>query len=252
MRIAIIEDEPLAAEKLERYLLKYDTNIEVLSKLNSLETAIPWIVENKAQVDLFFMDVQLSDGLSFEIFSQVTINKPVIFTTAFDEFAVDAFKVNSIDYLLKPITFTDLSRALKKLAALKEQFSHSNQITPILTTLGKRSYKDRFLVKIGNHIKSIPVEDIIAFQAEGRDVSLFTKQAKEYIIEYKLEVLAELVDPKLFYRVNRGFVVALKAINDVMVFSNRRLKLTLAPNIHKEIVVSREKVSDFKKWFEGS
>jgi len=252
MRIVIIEDEPLAAEKLERYLLKYNASIEVLAQLNSLETAIPWIVENKTKVDLFFMDVQLSDGLSFEIFSQVTINKPVIFTTAFDEFAVDAFKVNSIDYLLKPITFTDLSRALKKLDALQKQFSNVEQMAPIIKSMGQKSYKDRFLVKVGNHIKSIPTEAIIAFQAEGRDVSLFTKNGKEYVIEYKLEALEELLSPKLFYRVNRGFIVALKSISDVMVYANRRLKLTLSPDIHQEIVVSREKVGAFKQWFEGN
>lgn len=252
MRIVIIEDEPLAAEKLERYLLKYNASIEVLAQLNSLETAIPWILENKTKVDLFFMDVQLSDGLSFEIFSQVTINKPVIFTTAFDEFAVDAFKVNSIDYLLKPITFTDLSRALKKLDALQKQFSNVEQMAPIIKSMGQKSYKDRFLVKVGNHIKSIPTEAIIAFQAEGRDVSLFTKNGKEYVIEYKLEALEELLSPKLFYRVNRGFIVALKSISDVMVYANRRLKLTLSPDIHQEIVVSREKVGAFKQWFEGN
>ncbi|MDT0607582.1 LytR/AlgR family response regulator transcription factor [Croceitalea rosinachiae] len=252
MRIAIIEDEPLAAEKLERYLLKYNAAIEVLTHLNSLETAIPWITTNKTNVDLFFMDVQLSDGLSFEIFSQITINKPVIFTTAFDEFAVDAFKVNSIDYLLKPITFTDLSRALKKLDVMQKQFSNTEQMAPIIKSMRQKSYKDRFLVKVGNHIKSIPIEDIIAFQAEGRDVSLWTKKGKEYIIEYKLEALEELLNPKLYYRVNRAFVVALKAISDVMVYANRRLKLTLSPDIHKEIVVSREKVGMFKKWFEGN
>ena len=252
MRIVIIEDEPLAAEKLERYLLKYNASIEVLAQLNSLETAIPWIVENKTKVDLFFMDVQLSDGLSFEIFSQVTINKPVIFTTAFDEFAVDAFKVNSIDYLLKPITFTDLSRALKKLDALQKQFSNIEQMAPIIKSMGQKNYKDRFLAKVGNHIKSIPVEAIVAFQAEGRDVSLFTKNGKEYVIEYKLEALEELLNPKLFYRVNRGFIVALKSISDVMVYANRRLKLTLSPDIHQEIVVSREKVGAFKQWFEGN
>ena len=252
MKTVIIEDEPLAAEKLERYLKKYNDKIEVLVVLNSLEAAIPWISENKDTVDLFFMDVQLSDGLSFEIFSHVIIKKPVIFTTAFDEYAVDAFKVNSIDYLLKPITFTDLSRALRKLDALQKQFANTAQITPILKSMVNKSYKDRFLVKVGNHIKSIPIEDLIAFQAEGRDVSLFTQRGKEYVIEYKLETLEELLDPKLFYRVNRGFIVSLRAINDVMVYSNRRLKLTLTPDIRKEIIVSREKVGSFKRWFEGN
>lgn len=252
MKVVVIEDEPLAAEKLTRYLLKYNDSIEILKTLSSLKEAIPWISEHKSSVDLFFMDVQLSDGLSFELFSQLSINKPIIFTTAFDEFAVDAFKVNSIDYLLKPITFTALSQALKKLDSLQKQFSNSKNITPLIKQLSTKSFKDRFLVKIGNHIRSIPSSDIIAFQAEGRDVSLFTVNGKEYLIEYKLETLEGLIDPKTFFRVNRGFVVALNAISDVTVYSNRRLKLLLNPTIEKDIVVSREKVNDFKKWFEGN
>ncbi len=252
MRVVIIEDELLAAEKLSRYLLKHNSAIEILKTLGSLKEAIPWITANKSSVDLFFMDVQLSDGLSFEIFSQLSINKPIIFTTAFDEFAVDAFKVNSIDYLLKPVTFTALSQALKKLDNLQKQYFTIENNRPLLEQLTQKTFKDRFLVKIGNHIRSIPSEDIIAFQADGRDVSLFTSKGKEYLIEYKLEVLEGLIDPKLFYRVNRGFIVALDAISDVTLYSNRRLKLTLSPAVEKEIVVSREKVNDFKKWFEGN
>ncbi len=252
MKVVIIEDEPLAAEKLQRYLQKFNEEIEVLCTLDSLKSAIPWIAKNKNEVDLFFMDVQLSDGLSFEIFSNEEIDKPVIFTTAFDEFAVDAFKVNSIDYLLKPITFTDLSKALKKLKRLQQQFSRPQKFAAAIEKLSNKSYKDRFLVSIGNHIRSIPVNDISAFQAEGRDVSLFTLEGKEYLIEYKLEALKELLDPKQFFRVNRSFIVALNTINDVTVYSNRRLKLILKHRMDGEIIVSREKVGDFKKWFAGS
>ncbi len=252
MNVVIIEDEPLAAEKLRRYLEKYSTEITVLTELTTLSTAIPWISEHKEKVDLYFMDVQLSDGLSFEIFSATTINKPVIFTTAFDEFAIDAFKVNSIDYLLKPVTFTDLSRSLRKLDAMQKQFSRPEAVKEVIQHLEKKSFKDRFLVKIGNHIKSIGSADIVAFQADGRDVSLFTHTGKEYIIEYKLEALMDLLDPKAFFRVNRSFVVSLQSIADVVMYSNRRLKLTLNPNIQKEIVVSREKVGAFKQWLEGN
>ncbi|RKN81142.1 LytR/AlgR family response regulator transcription factor [Ulvibacterium marinum] len=250
MKIVIIEDEHLAAEKLERYLLKYNKDIEVLIKLSSLETAIPWIGEHQETVDLFFMDVQLTDGLSFEIFSAVSVKKPVIFTTAFDEFAIDAFKVNSIDYLLKPITFTDLSKALKKLKSLREQFSQYTEISP-LVQLGKKSYKDRFLVRIGNHIHSIPTESIGYFYAEGRDVYLRRTNGKKYLIEYTLESLEELLDPKKFLRTNRSFVVHINAIEDVVVYANRRLKLTLSPKTENELIVSREKVAQFKLWFEG-
>ncbi len=251
MKIAIIEDEPLAAEKLERYLLKYSENIEVLTILSSLAEALPWIKENQAQVDLFFMDVQLTDGLSFEIFSQISVQKPVIFTTAFDEFAIDAFKVNSIDYLLKPIMFTDLSRALLKLKSLKEQLSRPVELAPVIQKLQERTYKNRFLVRIGNHINSVQSNSISAFYAEGRDAYLITEKGKKYIIEYKLEALEALLDPKLFFRVNRSFIVNINAITDVTVYANRRLKLVLNSKLDKEVVISREKVADFKKWFEG-
>jgi len=250
MNVAIIEDEPLAAEKLIRYLDKYSGEIKVVQVLSSLAEAVPWIAAHKAQVDLFFMDVQLGDGLSFEIFSQVPLNKPVIFTTAFDEFAVDAFKVNSIDYLLKPITFTDLSKALKKFDFLKTQFSQP-EIAPLIQQLTQKTYKDRFLVKVGNHIRSIGGNELLAFKAEGRDVSLFTTEGKEYLIEHTLETLETLLDPKHYFRVNRSFIVALNGIQDVTVYGNRRLKLLLHARLEDDIIVSREKVADFKQWFAG-
>lgn len=251
MKVVIVEDEPLAAEKLERYLLKYNKGIEVLCTLPSLESAIPWIKEFQETVDLFFMDVQLSDGLSFEVFSQVSLKKPVIFTTAFDEFAIDAFKVSSIDYLLKPITFTDLSQALKKLKTLKEQFSGSTELDSIVQQFSKKTYKDRFLVRIGNHIRSVRIEAIGYFYAEGRDVYLRQTNGKKYLIEYTLESLEELLDPKQFLRTNRSHIVHINSIEDVVVFANRRLKLTLHPPTEKDLIVSREKVAQFKLWFEG-
>ncbi|TAI48849.1 LytR/AlgR family response regulator transcription factor [Flagellimonas allohymeniacidonis] len=251
MRVAIIEDEALAAEKLERYLIKHSENVEILAILPSLEKSIPWIAENQASVDLFFMDVQLSDGLSFEIFSRTILTKPVIFTTAFDEFAIDAFKVNSIDYLLKPIKFTDLTKALQKLELLKTQFSSPTHMASMLDQIEQKVYKDRFLVQMGNHLNSISTESINVFYAEGRDAYLITADGKRYMIEYTLETLEELVNPKQFFRVNRSFLVHLNAITDVMVYSNRRLKLTLKCKMDKEVIVSREKVAEFKRWFEG-
>ncbi len=252
MRVAILEDEPLAADKLQRYLGQYDSSIEVLNIMNSITSAVQWIEEHRDHVDLYFMDVQLIDGLSFELFSRTTVNKPIIFTTAFDEFAIDAFKVNSIDYLLKPISFTALSRALKKFESLKLQFGNFKKVEPIMKTLIKKAYKDRFLVKIGNHIKSIATSDITAFGAEGRDVFLYIKTGKAYLTEYTLEELEAMLNPKQFFRVNRSFMVSLNTIDDVTLFSNRRLKLLLKPDIHKEIVVSREKVARFKLWLEGN
>ena len=252
MKVVIIEDEPLAAEKLTRYLLKYSEDIEILRTLPSLEVAVPWIAEHQESIDLYFMDVQLTDGLSFEIFSRISVKKPVIFTTAFEEFAIDAFKVNSIDYLMKPITFTDLSHALKKLEALKEQFSGSTELGQAVKRVAKMAYKDRFLVRIGNHINSIRVGEVGYFYAEGRDVYLRQINGKKYLIEYTLESLGELLDPKQFLRVNRSHIVHINAIEDVVVYANRRLKLTLDPKTEKDLIVSREKVARFKRWFEGA
>ena len=252
MKVVILEDEPLAVEKLERYLLKYSGEIKILKILTSLEVALPWIEANKDEVDLFFMDVQLSDGLSFEIFNTIPLKKPIIFTTAFDEFAIDAFKVNSIDYLLKPIKFMELTKALQKLNALKSQYSDTSRFTSLKQLSdSKKAFKNRFVVKTGNHLHSISTDQIEVFYAEGRDAYLINKDGKRYMIDYTLEALEEMIDPKHFFRVNRSFLINLNAIQDVLVYSNRRLKLALKPQLEKEIVVSREKVSEFKKWFEG-
>ncbi len=252
MKVVIVEDEPLAAEKLERYLLKYDSEILVIAKLASIEEAVGWIGTHQKEADLFFMDIQLADGLSFEIFDKVSINKPVIFTTAFDEFAIDAFKVNSIDYLLKPILFTDLSKALKKLEALRSQLAGKNNVNQVVKQINDTVFKNRFLVRLGNHIHSVKSEDISFFFAEGRDAYLVSNNRKKYMIEYKLESLEKVLEPKIFFRVNRTFIVNINAIEDVLVYANRRLKLTLNQNIDKEVIVSREKVTDFKQWFEGN
>lgn len=252
MKVLIIEDEKLAAEKLERYLSKYNGEIEVLAQLPSVGESIEWLTQNQSELDLIFMDIQLTDGLSFEIFHSVTITRPIIFTTAYDEYAIDAFKVNSIDYLLKPISFMDLSKALKKLEGLKKQLNPPDNLNAAIRQISQKStYKDRFLVKRGNHIQSIPTTDIILFYAEGRTAFLLTGEGKKYIIEYKLEDLESMLDPKTFYRVNRSFIVSIQGIQDILMYSNSRLKITLEVDIDKEIIVSREKVKRFKGWLEG-
>jgi two-component system, LytTR family, response regulator len=255
MKVLIIEDEIPAAEKLQRYLTKYDATIEVVSYLTTVKDAVLWLQQHQNQVDLIFMDIQLMDGLSFQIFQQVTIRKPVIFITAFNEFALDAFKVNSIDYLLKPITFTDLSTSLKKLETLREQLQWNNQKTEQLQEVFAapkiKDYKTRFMVKLGDHIRSITTDQVSFFYAEGRDVYLVTTQSRKFIIDYTLETLEELLDPVTFYRINRSFILNINAIKDVTVYSNSRLKITLTQPFDKEIIVSREKVGEFKEWFDG-
>ena len=251
MRTVIIEDESLAADKLARYLLKYNPDVVILEKISSISDAVFWF-QNNQDYDVVFMDIQLTDGLSFEIFNQVQIAKPIIFTTAFDEYAIDAFKVNSIDYILKPITFTDVSNAMVKLKKLQHVFAGNDHVQNAVKEIAEKKTKDRFLVRLGNHIHSIKTNEISLFYAEGRTVYLITKEKKKYILDYKLEHLEDVLSSSDFYRVNRTFIVNISDIKDVVVYSNSRLKIILNVFNEKEIVVSREKVSPFKQWFEGN
>tara|TARA_R110002073_G_scaffold8207_1_gene45653 strand:- start:93804 stop:94562 length:759 start_codon:yes stop_codon:yes gene_type:complete len=252
MKIVIIEDEQLSVEKLERYLLKFDENIKIVTRQISIEGAVDWFKEEDNEYDVVFMDIQLTDGLSFEIFHQVKINKPVIFTTAFDEYAVDAFKVNSIDYILKPITFTDVSKAMNKLKSMQAVFGGNEGLEEVEKMISKKKLKDRFLVRLGNHIHSIKVDEIALFYAEGRTVYLVTNSNKKFVIDYKLEDLCDLLSYVDFFRVNRTFIININTIKDVVVYSSSRLKITSKIQVDKEIIVSREKVTIFKKWFEGN
>jgi len=255
LKVLIIEDETPAAEKLERYLNKFDPAIDVVEKIGTVREAVRWLQTNQSGIDLIFMDIQLHDGSSFQIFQQVDVQKPVIFITAYDEFALEAFKVNSIDYLLKPISFTDLSHSLKKLESLRSQLrwdpSKTEQIVKTLTESTIKNFKTRFMVKLGDHIRSITADQISFFYADGRDVYLVTTLLRKFIIDYTLEGLEEVLDHKVFYRLNRSYIVNISAIQDVVVYSNSRLKITLHVKWENEIIVSREKVSDFKEWFDG-
>jgi two-component system, LytTR family, response regulator len=254
MNVLIIEDEVPAAEKLERYLTKYDARVNVVAKLDSVQSSVAFLKEHYQSIDLIFMDIQLIDGLSFQIFQQVEVKKPVIFTTAFNEYALDAFKVNSIDYLLKPITFTDLSTSLKKFNDLKTHFQLSgDQQAKLKDSISiKKTFKNRFMVKLGEHIRSVTTDNIVLFYAEGRDAYLVTTQNRKFIIDYTLESLEELLDPTIFFRLNRTFIININSIKDVLVYSNSRLRIILNQEFDKEIIVSREKVNDFKSWFDGS
>jgi len=249
MKVLIIEDEQPAAEKIERYLKKHDSKIEICAIISNIKQSVEWLQMNQASEDIIFMDIQLEDGLSFEIFSSIAINKPVIFTTAYDEYAIDAFKVNSIDYLLKPITFTDVSNALKKLKSLKESLGGSSAINSSISNLPEKKYKDRFLVKMGNYIHSIKVSDVNYFEADGRLVYLINNENKKFIIDFKLSELEGILDNEKFTRVNRSYIVNINAINNVAIFTNSRLKLNLF-NTKTDIIVSRDRVSKFKVWLD--
>ena len=194
MKILIIEDENPAIEKLETMLKKYDPEIEITGICTSVEQSVKWLRNPENQVDLLFMDIQLSDGLSFEIFEKTEVNTPVIFITAYNEYAIQAFKVNSIDYLLKPLNYDDLYRSMEKIKLLRENLPANkeriqyNELSRVLLQMNK-SYKTRFLVKVGDHIRSVKAENIELFYAEGRTVYILTKKQNKYIIDFKLEEL---------------------------------------------------------------
>ena len=256
MNVVIIEDEKPAADKLQRHLKKLDSSVKILKVIASVKNAVSWINENGGEADLYFLDVQLADGLSFEIFEHTEINKPIIFTTAFNQYAIEAFRVNGLDYLLKPVTFEKLKESINKIEKLKSNLGQQhgpqiNDLNEILSQLKDQTYKNRFMVKVGEHIKSITADVINLFFAEGRTAYLVTRQERKFIIDYKLESLEEILDPNLFFRVNRSFIVNINAIKDVLVYSNSRLKISVEPEFPKEIIVSREKVNAFKDWFNG-
>lgn len=227
---------------------------EILAVLESVRESVRWFRENPSVADLVFMDIRLTDGLSFEIFKQVRINQPMIFTTAYNEYALEAFRVNSIDYLLKPVSEEDLSRSLNKLTSLRENLIMGHQriemeeLTDLLEKL-QRSYKNRFMVKVGDHIRSIAVENVELFFADGRVVYVLTDQGREYIVDFKMEELEEILDPELFFRINRSFILHIRSIRDVIIHSNSRLKVVPDRAFARELIVSREKVNAFKQWF---
>ena len=251
MKVLIIEDEHLAANRLIDLIKKYDKYIEISAKISSVKKAIKWFKENP-EPDLAFMDIQLADGLSFEIFEQCKINCPVIFTTAFDEYAIKAFKVNSVDYLLKPFDYTELANSITK---YKTHFNtksnlvqiQQSQIEEVLNIL-ENNYKSRFVVKVGVHIKSVETKDIAYFYSMQKASYLHTYQNKDYLIDFSLEQIEQLLNPKLFFRINRKYIININSIKDIVSFSNSRLKIILSNCDDEDIIVSREKIAKFKNW----
>lgn len=249
MTTIIIEDEKPAARLLQRKLEKI--NIEVGVMLHSVEESIDWFSKNE-HPDLIFLDIQLSDGLSFEIFEKIEIKSAVIFTTAYDEYALRAFKLNSIDYLLKPIDENDLEVAVLKFKArLPKQETLQldfEQIKKMLTNPFDKNYKKRFTVKIGQHLKVISIDEIECFFSENKGTYIHTFDKRNYLIECTLEVLEQELDPVDFFRISRKFIIPLKAIKEIVLYSNSRLKVILPSYATDEVIVSREKVSEFKNW----
>ena len=256
MRALIIEDEKLAADRLASMLQQLDPTITILGKIESVRKAVQQF-ESGLKPDLAFLDIQLADGLSFEIFDKTTVPCPVIFTTAYDSYAIRAFKVNSIDYLLKPIDKDELAASLQKFRNLLPAAPAPTPSTPNLELLqkamqmlGHQSYKNRFVVKVGEHLKSIPVEQIDFFFSQEKATFLQTRDNKRFVIDFSLEQLETMIDPQQFFRINRSYLIGLEAIQDIVSYSNSRLKTFLRHSSDQNVVVSREKVNAFKAWLD--
>ena len=249
MEALIIEDEKLAAEKLESMLNSIERDIEVVGILESVLEAINWLNTNK-NPDLIFMDIQLDDGLCFEIFESVKVEIPIIFTTAYDSYAIKAFQVNSVDYLLKPIELDALSKALEKYKSLYQNQNAQSEKLNLLFNQFVKTYKTRFFVKIGNHFHSISINEIQCFFIQERSVFLRSVNGKKFDLDYSLDQLQKLVDPSFFFRINRNYLIHIDAIQDIYSYSSNRLGVKLKMMDHLDMIVSREKVADFKKWLD--
>lgn len=253
MNIMIVEDELLAAERLKLLLKQYDPSINITATLESIEETVKWL-QTKPHPDLLLMDIQLSDGHSFEIFKQVKLSRPVIFTTAYDNYAINAFQHFSIDYILKPVTAESLANAIQKYRSLAAAFyppDYSVWAEQAKENFSPR-YKDRFLAKIGSRTFFIQTDEIAYFYADNKIVFLADREGNRFIINYTIEKLEPLLDPYLFFRINRKMIIHSKMIDLIKPYYNNRLKISLRNlNLEEDIIVSRERVCAFKKWAEG-
>ena len=253
MKILIVEDEPLAAAQLAAMIAGIVPNAHILAVCDTIESTLKWISENDTP-DLAFFDINLGDGLSFEIFKHTKTHMPIIFTTAYDQYALQAFKVNSIDYLLKPIVREELQLAIDKFGRSKN--AYANFIQPelwqnLMANLEKREYKKRFLVKIGTHLKAVNTNEVCYFYSFQKGTFLKRDDGKNYLLDQSLEQVEQLIDPEQFFRINRKYLVHLEAIVEVIAYSNSRLKLKVKNAEEDDFLVAREKVKQFKSWYEG-
>ncbi len=251
MNVIIIEDEKPAARRLSRLLAEFE--VEVTTMLHSVEESINWF-QNNAHPDLIFLDIQLSDGLSFEIFEEIEVRSAIIFTTAYDEYALQAFKLNSIDYLLKPIDDEELEVAVKKYLALKPEPQKLaldfDDIKKLLVNPLERDYKKRFTVRVGQHLKIINADEVECFYSENKGTYAATSDGRNYLLDTTLENLETELEPKIFFRVSRKFYININHIKDIISYTNSRLQIKVNHFSEQEIIVSRERVRDFKLWLE--
>jgi DNA-binding LytR/AlgR family response regulator len=257
MKVLLIEDEELTARKLQRLLTEVEPDAEVVASVGSIEGSVDWLRKHDCP-DLILMDIELSDGQSFEIFNRVPVPCPVIFTTAYDEYAIKAFRVNSIDYLLKPVKEDELRRALTKLQDMKQLLggqAHTlpESIAKLLAELAPASaprpaYRDRFMIKQGQRLFSVDIADVAYFFTRTKMSFIKTSDGRELLVDYTLDELDTLIDPRRFFRLNRQIIAQLPAIDKVHLYFNNKLKIQLRPAFDEDVFVSREKAGEFKLW----
>lgn len=250
MTILIIEDEEPAYKRLQKMLKEIEPGHILLNQIVSVSSAVKWFNENEAP-DLVISDIQLSDGISFEVFKQVNVKCPVIFTTAYDQYAIEAFKVNSIDYLLKPVKKEELEIAVAKFKSLSAQTATpSIDINKLLQSLqpAGNDYKKRFVVRYGEHIKTIDIEEVVYFYTEDKATFLCTKDARRFVVDFNLDTLDSMLDPKVFFRINRQYIISIHSIGEMFAYSKSRVLIKLQPPAKHETIVSTERSADFKHW----
>lgn len=253
MRILIVEDEELAVKKLQKTLMAIDKMIEIVGVTDSIKSTVEFLKENPSP-DLILMDIELADGQSFEVFNLTTVKGPVIFITSYDEYALKAFKVNSVDYLLKPVQKEELEAALNKYRQLavantpKDNNDLNNLIKELQNRLQPKEYRKRFLVKQAQKLVSIEVDDIAYFYSDGRLNFFKARDNRKFVVDYTMDELSDMLDPDKYFRISRSFYVSIDAIDQIHDYFGNRLLLNLNPPLDKEALVSREKVMDFKKW----
>lgn len=254
MKILIIEDEALAAERLTDLVHRYDSTIQILEVLPSVESAVAWF-NTHSQPDLLLVDIQLSDGLCFEIFRNVKVTCPVIFTTSYDQYALDAFEVNSISYLLKPVKYQQLVTSLHKLEELKKTLIGPPKLPDIESiikklTPGSDKYKSRFLVKNGMNIRAVKTSEIAYFFSEQKVSMLMTTAGQKFPVDYSLEQVELMLNPDVFFRISRKFIVHIDAVRAIHPYFKGRLKVEVYPEIPEEIIVSSDRTPGFKEWLD--
>jgi len=255
MKIVIVEDEPFAQQELLRLMRNTGRDLEVLSLIDSVEESIEWFGRNE-HPELVFLDIQLADGLSFDIFKEIELKSAVIFTTAYDEYAINAFKLNSIDYLLKPVKQEELEAALDKYDKMKKDMSladggiNPEHLQKLIRSMSEvKESKSRFIVRLGEQIKSVNVDEIAYFMAEDNVVFLLTKAGRRYIVDHTLEQIESLIDPGIFFRLNRTYIARIDSIKKVSKYFNSRLLIELDPGSEDQVLVSRNRAKSFLEWF---